>query len=139
MPQAEIVNIFYSLNEFTGYNLIVSEGLYKPYENEKIDDASAKGLAKTGRFVVYEVYDSITGSISYEKTFDFASYLKDNSNYEKISLYYDTFDPSGATHAQIGITMPVVPENYGVTFNKSIETVYNGKVQSNTDLIEVLS
>lgn len=139
VPQSEIINIFYTLNEFTGYNLIVSEGLYKPYENEKIDENSPKGLAKTGRFVVYEVYDSITGSISYEKTFDFASYLKDNSNYEKLSLYYDTFDPNGSTHAQIAITMPTVPENYSVTFNKSIETVYNGKVQSNTDLIEVLS
>ena len=139
VPQSEIINIFYSLNEFTGYNLIIAEGLYKPYENENIGDDSAKGLAKSGRFVVYEVYDSTTGSISYEKTFDFASYLKDNSNYEKLSLYYDTFNPDGTTHAQIGITMPAIPENYSVTFNKSIETVYNGKVQSNTDLMEVLS
>lgn len=139
VPQVEIINIFYTLNEFTGYNLIVAEGLYKPYENEIIDEEGPKGLAKSGRFVVYEVYDSSTGFISYEKTFDFAAYLKDNSNYEKLSLYYDRFDPNGLTHAQIGITMPQIGEDFKATFKKSIETVYNGKVQSNTDLMEVLS
>jgi hypothetical protein len=139
VPQADVINIFYSLQEFNGYNLVVSEGLYKPYEKEKIDDNSPKGLARSGRFVVYEVYDANNGSLSYEKTFDFASYLKDNSNYEKISLYYDTFDPSGKTHAQIGITMPQIPETYQASFNKSIETVYNGRVQSNSDLLEILS
>lgn len=139
VPQGEIINIFYTLNEFTGYNIIVAEGLYKPYENEKIDATGPKGLAQSGRFVVYEVYDASTGNISYEKTFDFAAYLKDNSNYEKLSLYYDTFDPSGSTHAQIAITMPEIGEDFKANFKKSIETVYNGKVQSNTDLMEVLS
>lgn len=139
VPHSEIINIFYSLDEFSGFNLIVAEGLYKPYDNENLDSNGPKELAKSGRFIVYEVYDASTGEISYEKTFDFASYLKDNSNYEKIGLYYDTFDPSGATHAQIGITMPKVPENFECVFKKTIETVYNGRVQSTSDLMEVLS
>jgi len=34
--------------------------------------------------------------------------------------------------------MPTIPENYTAFFNKNIKTVYNGTLQTTTDLIEVL-
>lgn len=138
-PQSEIINIFYQLDQFQGYNLVVAEGLYKKGPEETLTANGVKQAATEGKFVVYEIYDSFTGKISNTKAFDFAVYLKDNTNYEKISLYYDNYNTDNSLHSQVGVLMPNIPENYTAFFNKSVETVYNGQLQTSTDLIEVLS
>ena len=137
-PHSEIINIFYQLDQFQGYNLVVAEGLYKPGPEETLTPGGVKEAAKDGKFVVYEVYDSFTGQISNNKSFDFAVYLKDNVNYENLIMYYDNYNTDGSLHSQVGVGMPTIPENYTAFFNKKIETVYNGTSQTTSDLIEVL-
>lgn len=138
-PQANIINTFNQLKKFEGYDLVVAEGLYKKGPKEILSDGSPKKLAENGRSVAYEIYDSTTGNIANDKIFDFATYLKDNSDYEKISLYYDNYDPNGSLNSQIVVNMPSIPENYTAYFNRRVETVYNGTVQTTTDLVEILS
>ena len=63
--------------------------------------------------------------------------------YEKIILSYDTIQPTGTrnhekAHVQIIVIMPEVDEDYKSLGNRDlIETHYNNKVLSKTDLVEV--
>lgn len=138
IPHAEILKLFYSLKQFDGYNLVIAEGLYRPGPGESVTPNSVKGAAQEGRAVAYELYNS-DGEQDLEKLFELAVYLKDNASYEKLSLYYDTYDPSEKVSGQIVITTPVVSETFNVVFNMQIETVFNGRVQSSSDLVEILS
>ena len=138
LPQADIVQLFGTLKQFDDYNLVVAEGLYKAEETETNDPNGPKELAKTGRFIAYEIYDSASGKIDPGKTFEFAVYLKDNTNFEKIELYYDTYDPEGSFNAQIGVTMPIIPTSFTAIFKKSVGTFYNGTLQTSFDLVEIL-
>jgi len=137
-PHAMIIDLFYMLDEFEGYSLNVIEGIYVLGPDEKVPPTnSIKDLGKVGRSVVYELTD-IEGKIDNEKTYDLAVYLKDNSHYDTLSLYYDTIQPnSDVVHSQIAITTPVIPQDYTAFFNMKVDTYYNFKVLSNTDLIEV--
>lgn len=138
LPQADIIQLFYTLKQFDNYNIIVAEGLYKAEETETNDPNGPKELAKSGRFVAYEIFDSTSGKIDPGKTFEFAVYLKDNANYESIDLYYDNYDPEGSFNAQIGVTMPTIPTSFTANFKKSVGTFYNGTLQTSLDLVEIL-
>lgn len=137
IPQADVVRAFYILDQFQGCNLKVAEGYYEPGPDEKPTPNEPNDLATKGRFVAYEIYDQSTGKINLAKTFDFATYLKDNSNYEKLSLFYDEYGDD--LHGQIGVSMPEIPQNLTAVFAKEVETVYNGNLQSSSDLIEITS
>lgn len=136
LPQAEIIRAFYVLDQFSNCSLKVAEGYYEPGPSEVLTANEPNDLASKGRFVAYEIYDQ-DGKINLPKTYEFAAYLKDNSNYEKLSLFYDEY--GGDLHAQIGVAMPEIPENLTASFNKNIETVFNGNLQSSSDLIEITS
>jgi len=53
-------------------------------------------------------------------------------------LDYDTFDPSGEFSTQVVLIMPTVNETFDISFKKEVETVYNGKLQSKNELLEIL-
>lgn len=138
IPHAEILKLFYSLSQFNGYNLVVAEGLYRPGEDETVSAGSIKEAAQQGRAVAYELYNS-DGEQDLEKLFDLAVYMKDNSSYERLSLQYDNFDPSGKMSGQLVIVTPNISEEFTAVFGMQIETVYNSRVQSSSDLVEILS
>ena len=137
IPQAEIITLFLMLERFNNYNLVVAEGLYKPNQNENYAQNGLKDLAQSGRVVSYELYDQ-SGNSALEKLFDLAVYLKDNVQYEKLILSYDNYDPSGAINGQITIVQPEIPEDFNAVYKMEISTYFNDRMQSGTDLIEVL-
>ena len=137
-PHAMIIDLFYILDEFDGYNLNVAEGIYVLGPNETVPATdTTKDLARVGRSITYELRNT-KGEIDNEKTYDLAVYLKDNAHYDKLSLYYDTVDPnSDKVHSQIVVNTPAIPENYTTFFNMKVDTYYNFEALSNKDLVEV--
>jgi hypothetical protein len=142
-PNAELLRRIRSNKEsdFRNHRLIVVEGLYNPENTEKSADGwneSINRYRSEGRAVVYELHDS-TGKIDIAKTFDLAVYLKTVTSFEKLILDYDTYDPDGSLNAQLIFITPKLNENYEVAegnWFKQIETKFNGRVMSGTDLIE---
>ena len=65
-------------------------------------------------------------------------FWKDNFDYDKIILDYDTFDPDGSLNTQIIVVMPNVPDTYRVSFKKDIETRFNNNIQSVNELVELV-
>lgn len=122
---------------FRDFRLVVVEGVYRAGPGETLQTDTPNWLASKGRRVVYELIDE-TGSQASEKTFDLAVYLKDFLFYDKLTLDYDTFDPSGLINAQIIIDMPKVGEDYDCVYGMNLETVFNNKVQTNKELIEII-
>ena len=92
---------------------------------------------RTGEAITYQLID-LKGKTDPRKTFDLAVYLSDYADYDKLTLDYDTFDPNGELTCQIVVETPKVPENYEVKFNYKVATTYNGALQSEGDLIEIL-
>lgn len=138
MPHVFALEIFHTLEDFSGYSLVVAEGLYKKGEKETITPDSLTDLKTKGRAIAYELYNSKTGKIDLEKTFDLATYLKDNIHYDKLILYYDTYDEKNdMPNAQIVVTTPEIPEDYASIFDMKISSVYNNEPLSENDLIEV--
>lgn len=124
--------------EFKNHRLVIVEGLYKKHDTETLTPGSFNERATRGEVVVYELHDA-SGKPDLDKTFELATKWKDSIQFDKLTLSYDTFDPSGAFACQIILTMPPVDENYNVTtgaFANQIETLYNNKLQGN-DLIEI--
>ena len=123
--------------EFAKYKLLVAEGLYKPLPGETLDINSINYYMSNGQAVVYELIDQ-DGNNAAEKTFDLAIYLKDNVEFEKMILDYDSYDPSGELNAQIVMIMPKIRHPWAVTYQNKIETQFNNYVQSTNELVEIL-
>lgn len=121
--------------EFANFRLAVAEGLYRPGETEDLDVDSVNYLMKDGRAVVYELINQ-KGVIAIEKTFDLAVYWKDNLNFDKMILDYDTYNIDGSLNAQIILIMPKIVSPWTVTYRNIIETRFNNYVQSTNELIE---
>jgi len=117
-------------DEYRGYNLEVTEGLYIPHADETIETDGILDLRKQGRAVVYELV-GINGVIDKAKTFELASWMAKNLQYDKIILDYDMYDPFGDLNCQIVLIMPQVPADYKVSYKLETETLYNGKKQDN--------
>lgn len=114
---------------------MVAEGIYVKGPGETT--SAFNKLAETGQAVAYEVY-STDGTIALDKLFDFAEILKDTFNYDKLELSYDTYDPSGSLHGQLLVEIPKMPSSFNASFSMNIGTSFNGDVQSNSDLMEIL-
>jgi|TARA_R110001592_G_scaffold17871_6_gene74765 hypothetical protein len=143
LMQAEVIKLKRRAEEFDKYRLVIAEGIYKKGPTETLTPGSTLDLATKGRAIVYELYDN--SNINYpEVAYDFAEYLMRHLfAYEKIILSYDTIQPTGTrahekAHVQIIVIMPEVDEDYKSLGNRDlIETHYNNKVLSKTDLVEV--
>lgn len=126
--------------EFRDDLLEVIEGVYKAGPQETITPNSLNDYAAQGRSVVYELYD-VKGRNNDPQLFNLAVYIKNVHKFQTLILDYDTIDPSGALNAQLIVVMPKLDENYNVvdgSFSNQCQTIYNGLIQSNTDLIEIL-
>lgn len=123
--------------EFADFRLTVAEGLYRPAPGEKLDVGSTNYLMANGQAVVYELIDE-DGNNAAEKTFDLALYLKDNIEFDKMILDYDSYDPNGELNAQIVMIMPRIRHPWVVTYENKIETQFNNYVQSTNELVEIL-
>ena len=123
--------------DFADYRLVVAEGLYKPGPGEILEFGSINYYMNNGQAVVYELIDE-KGENAHEKTFDLAIYFKDNIEYDKMILDYDSYDPSGELNAQIIIIMPKIRFPWAVTYENKIETMFNNYVQSTNELVEIL-
>lgn len=122
---------------FEKFRLVVSEGYYREGPTENLDVTDGINYLKTnGRAVVYEVIGE-DGQIAFDKTFDLAVYLKNNINYDKIILNYDSYDPNGKLHVDIVLVMPEIIAPWSVTYNEVIETRFNNAVQATGEFLEV--
>jgi hypothetical protein len=119
---------------FNNVRLIVSEGIYKGGPLETVGGDNIK--KQDGRVVVYQVIDR-KGKIDHATTFDIAEYWKDYTFYDKITLDYDIYNPDGSLTSQIVVEMPEVTESFDINFQFGVSTIYNGKVLSNGELVEV--
>lgn len=108
---------------------------YPNYIGEMPSDILA--LRRKGQAVVYQLIDR-KGKTDPQKTFDLAAYWKDYINYDKLTLDYDTYDPSGELTSQIVIETPEVPKGYTVSYKYNLETRYNGELQTINELLEIL-
>ena len=123
--------------QFRDHRLVIVEGLYEKGPTETLKPGSLNDLASDGRVVVYELIDN-GGRIDRSVSFDLAVFWKDNFDYDKIMLDYDTFNPDGSLNTQIIVVMPDVPDTYVVKFNKDIETRFNNSIQSVNELVELV-
>ena len=133
---AQAISMFRNLDQFKNYNIMVAEGLYVKGPNETPTKDSFNDLATTGRAVAYEIYNS-SGTLSPTAMFDYAEFLKDNFHYDKLELSYDQFHPDQRLHCQIIVEIPTIPETFTANFKMKLSTRFNGKIQSESDLIEI--
>lgn len=107
------------------------------YVGEQPTSGSINDKRREGRAVVYQLIDK-NGKTDPRKTYELAAYWADYIDYDKLTLDYDTFDPNGDLTCQIVVETPQVPLNLTVTFQYKVATTYNGALQSEGDLIEIL-
>ena len=113
------------------------EGLYKKEAGETLDVDSLNFLASRGQVVVYELRD-LTGNIDVPKTFELAVYCKDYTNFDKMILDYDSYNPDGSLNAQLIIQMPPCNPDWKMRYRNDIETRYNNYTQTNGELVEII-
>jgi len=121
---------------FEKFRMVVSEGFYREGPNEDLDVTDGINYLKTnGRAVVYELIGE-DGKIAYDKTFDLAVFLKNNTDFDKLILNYDSYNPDGSLHVDIVLIMPEIISPWSVTYNNIIETRFNNSVQTTGELLE---
>lgn len=122
---------------FENFRMVVSEGYYREGPGEDLDVTDGINYLKTnGRAVVYELINQ-KGEIAFDKTFDLAVYLKNNIEYEKLILNYDSYNPDGTLHVDIILIMPEIISPWNVTYNNIVETRFNNSVQATGELLEI--
>ena len=122
---------------FEKFRMIVSEGYYREGPNEDLDVTDGINYLKTnGRAVVYELIGQ-DGKIAFDKTFDLAVYLKNNIEYDKLILNYDSYNPDGTLHVDIILIMTEIISPWTVTYNNILETRFNNSVQATGELLEI--
>lgn len=136
-------------NDFADFRLEVVEGFYKParyglpfgatLQIETLTEGSTLWKRSKGRLVVYELIDD-QGNIDPDATFELATYLKDKCShlFDKLTLDYDEYDPSGKLNVQLMIEVADVPNDFSINSAGQVETMYNGNLQGKNSLIEVL-
>ena len=144
--QAEVIKFARNTPQFAkDYHLAVEEGVYIKQPSENLKEGSVPDLAQTGRAIVYAMYKTPGGRATYESiktdftaSFEFATRLASSLfAYDKIILNYDNVGEF--LHAQIIVTMPEVDNDFKfvTTPTMGLETRFNNKVLSNTDLVEI--
>ena len=144
--QAEVIKFARNTPQFAkDYHLAVEEGVYIKGAAEHLHGGSVPDLAQTGRAIVYAMYKTPGGRATYESiktdftaSFEFATRLASSLfAYDKIILNYDNIGEF--LHAQIIVTMPEVDNDFKFVTNPTmkLETRFNNKVLSNTDLVEI--
>ena len=120
---------------FKDVKMKVSEGLYEAGPTEKLGGDNI--LKFDGRMIGYQVFNA-HGKLDLPRTFDVAAFIKDFARYDRIVLDYDTYNQDKSLTATILVQVPSVPSTFDMTYDRRIETQYNGKTISKNELVEVL-
>lgn len=140
--QSEVIKLARNNKDaYKDFRCVVTEGIYKPYDTEELTEGEILDLSSKGRAITYELFDERNKQYT-EITYQFAEYLAEYLvGYDKIALYYDQYDPKVDTiHSQITVIMPEVDEEYKCSPpTYKLETYFNGKLLSNSDLQEVIN
>ena len=123
-------------NKFKNFNLVVSEGLYRPGPSEVITPGSINDLKLKGRAVVYNLVNQ-SGVPSPTAMFDLSVYWKTKINYDKMILSYDTIGTELA--CRLIVIMPELDDEWKGTYRRLVETEFNNNKLTQGDLVEVLS
>jgi len=110
-------------DKFKNFNLVVTEGLYRPGPSETVTPDSINDLKLQGRAVVYNLVDE-SGVSNNVALFDLAAYLKTKANFDRMILSYDTIDCT---------------DEWKGTYRRIVETEYNGNKLAQGELVEALS
>jgi len=143
IPHANAMNTVLGNPEFAQHRLIVSDGIYEPYQDFTADGYQGEKPTgfneerRFGRGIGYQLID-VHGKSDPRKTFDLAVFWKDYIDYNELELAYDTFDPSGVLTSSILLTMPEIPEDYDVSYSYGLKTTFNGALQAKSELLEIL-
>jgi hypothetical protein len=134
---ANIVQAFNeNVEDFSGYELHVVEGVYVPYKDESYTPDGPLDLARQGRRIAVEVRDE--DGVDLEKTFEAATWLTANTAFGELTLDYDTYEGADKLNARIVLTIDSIPENFVQTFDKKVKTAYNNAVQVTNEIMEIL-
>jgi hypothetical protein len=123
-------------NKFKNFNLVVTEGLYRPGPDETITPGSINDLKLKGKAVVYNLI-SQAGVSSPTALFDLAVYWKTKINYDKMILSYDTIDCK--LNSRLIIVLPEIDDEWEGVYSRTVETEFNNNKLTQGDLIEVLA
>lgn len=142
---ANAMNTVIGNPEFTQHRLIVSDGVYEPYQDFTADGyvgerpgvLSFNEERRFGRGIGYQLIDR-NGKNDPVKTYELAVFWKDYINYTELELAYDTYDPNDELVASILLTMPEVPESYDVSYAYRLRTSFNNTLQTLNELLEIL-
>ena len=107
------------------------------YMGEKPSANSKNDLRRDGRAIGYQLVDKY-GKTDPRKSFELALFWKDYIDYDKLSLDYDTFDPSGELTTTFFLQIPQVSTSWEVKYKYDLETTYNGELQAKNELLEIL-
>ena len=144
--QAEVIKFAKNTPQFANdYHLAVEEGVYIKEPSENLKEGSIPHLAQTGRAVSYAMYRTPNGRATYESiktdlvaSYEFATRLAGSLfAYDRVILNYDNIGEF--LHSQIIVTMPEVDNDFKFisTPLMGLESRFNNKVLSNTDLVEI--
>jgi hypothetical protein len=141
-----VSNSNHTPTEFESYSLEVVEGYYAPetygvgapgkLQEEKLTANSILDLRNKGRALVFELRDQ-KGKIDLEATFALAIAWSEVGYFDKLTLDYDSYDPSGDLNAQLILEIPNITSFTDIRFKRNVQTLYNNTVQSNDALVEV--
>ena len=62
---------------------------------------------------------------------------EDNTEFEKITLAYDTFNPDESLTTQLIITTPIIANGWEVRYKNEIETTFNENVTTTGEFTEI--
>ena len=146
LPHALIIEAIESNDEFSNYNLLISEGLkiplwveYSKYRNKNstVNAGYFNRWKSEGRGAVYQLVDQ-SGRVAWDKTFDLAVWMRDNVIYDLIEIDYDTFALGESESIQICVKTPAVSQTLTCQPLYNLSTRYNGKQQSADSLIKLI-
>ena len=141
-----IANSNHSPTDFENYRLQIVESYYAPetygigppgkLQQEKLTPNSILDLRSKGRAVVFELRDQ-TGKVDLAASYDLALLWSEVGYFDRLTLSYDSYDPSGNVHAQIIVELPDIKSFTNILFKRDVQTLYNNNVQSNDALAEI--
>ena len=141
-----ISNSNHNPTELENHSLTVVEGYYAPEkygigslekrQAEVLTANSTLDMRSKGRAAVFELRDQ-NGKVDVEATFELAKIWSDAGTFDKLTLDYDTYDPSGELNAQIIIEVPDIKSYNDINFKRNVQTLFNNNVQSNDALVEI--
>ena len=141
-----ISNNNHNPTELENHSLIIVEGYYSPEkygigsldkrQTEELTANSTLDMRSKGRAVVLELRDQ-KGKVDKEATFELAKIWSDVGTFDKLTLDYDTYNPSGELNAQIILEVPDIKSFNDIKFSRNVQTLFNNNVQSNDALVEI--